>query len=49
MLRKFLGDESGATMVEYAIMASLIAGVCIAIVVTVGQQTNNLFDTLHFG
>ena len=48
MLRKFLGDESGATMVEYAIMASLIAGVCIAIVIIVGEQTNNLFNKLHF-
>lgn len=43
-LMKFLKDEKGATAVEYAIMASLIAAVIVAIVATLGQQVSALFQ-----
>ena len=33
MIKRFFNDESGATMVEYAILVALIA---IAVIVTVG-------------
>jgi Flp pilus assembly pilin Flp len=39
-------DETGATSVEYALLASMIAGVIIAIVTTIGTQTIGLFDRL---
>ncbi len=42
-------DESGATMVEYAIMLGLIAAVCIAIVGTLGLSTDGLFHTVKPG
>ena len=40
----FFENENGATSVEYAIMASLIAVVIIAAVTAVGLATNTLFS-----
>ena len=42
-------DERGATMVEYGIMLALIAAVCIAILITVGQDVLTMFTTLEQG
>lgn len=44
LLTKFMKDESGATMVEYAIMVALIAIAVAVIVAAVGQQLNTLFN-----
>ena len=38
-------DESGATMVEYAIMLTVIAAVCIALVAAIGGSTSNEFSS----
>lgn len=46
-VRKFAADESGATMVEYAIMVALIAVVCIVAVKTIGTKSNAAFTTVH--
>lgn len=46
-LRKVLADEKGATMVEYAIMVSLVAAVCFAVVTTLGQTVSNQFSTVN--
>ena len=35
--RRLLADDSGATAIEYALLAALIAGMIIAAVVSVGQ------------
>ena len=43
-VRKFAADESGATMVEYAIMVALIAVVCIVAVQAVGTNTSATFN-----
>jgi pilus assembly protein Flp/PilA len=43
-LVKFLKDESGPTAVEYAVMLALIIVVCIAAVVTLGQNTSATFS-----
>jgi pilus assembly protein Flp/PilA len=43
-LVKFLKDESGPTAVEYAVMLALIIVVCIAAVVTLGQNTSGTFS-----
>lgn len=45
--RKVLADDSAATMVEYAIMVSLIAAICVAVVSTLGQETSNEFSTVN--
>ncbi len=43
-----LGDEAGATAVEYAIMLAFIAAVIVAAVAALGQATNNGFQTVRF-
>ena len=48
MLQKminFFKDEEGATMVEYALMAALIAAFCVAAVRVVGTNVNTTFNT----
>ena len=48
VLNRFLKEpERGATAVEYAIMASLIAGVIIATVTILGTQVAGLFSTVN--
>ena len=39
-----VSDDGGATAVEYAILAALIAGVIVAIVVILGDQVVELFN-----
>jgi pilus assembly protein Flp/PilA len=43
-LREFLRAEEGATAVEYAVMLSLIAGVCIASVLVMSNAAGESFD-----
>jgi pilus assembly protein Flp/PilA len=42
-LVNFLRDESGPTAVEYAVMLALIIVVCIAAVITLGQNASGTF------
>jgi pilus assembly protein Flp/PilA len=44
MVPLLLRDESGVTMVEYGIMISLIAIVCIAAVSVIGKNVSTLFS-----
>ena len=44
MIKRFFKDESGATMVEYAIMVALIAIVAIIIITAVGFQVQAAFQ-----
>jgi pilus assembly protein Flp/PilA len=43
-LVNFLKDESGPTAVEYAVMLALIIVVCIAAVITLGQNASGTFS-----
>jgi pilus assembly protein Flp/PilA len=45
--KQILCDDDGATMVEYAIMVSLIAAICITFVTTLGQKVSNAFSTVN--
>jgi pilus assembly protein Flp/PilA len=45
-VKKFVGREEGATMVEYGLMLALIAVVCIAAVTTVGTKANTIFTSV---
>ena len=40
----FVRDESGATVLEYAILASLIGAVAIAIIFLAGGEVKMMFD-----
>jgi pilus assembly protein Flp/PilA len=42
-LKNFVRDESGATAIEYGLIASLIAVVIIAAVTTVGNKLTTTF------
>ena len=43
MIKKFFNDESGATMVEYAILVALISVVAIVIIGFVGLKVDDAF------
>lgn len=45
-LKKFREDTDGATMIEYAILASLIAVVSIAAITTVGTSVKTSFTSV---
>jgi Flp pilus assembly pilin Flp len=44
---RLIADDSGATMVEYAVMLGLIAAVCIAIVAALGTATASQFSSFN--
>ena len=46
MINRFLRDESGATAIEYGMIAALIAVVIIAVLGTIGTQLNGKFTTI---
>jgi pilus assembly protein Flp/PilA len=45
-LRNFLCDESGATAIEYGLIAACISVAIIAAVQTVGTNLNNVFTNV---
>ncbi|HET7815137.1 MAG TPA: Flp family type IVb pilin [Candidatus Baltobacteraceae bacterium] len=50
MIQRWRGlalDESGATMVEYAIMLAFIAAVCVVLVVALGNKTSSQFSNFN--
>jgi pilus assembly protein Flp/PilA len=46
MLKKFLRDESGATAIEYGLIAALISVVIITAVTTVGTNLQTTFTSV---
>ncbi len=44
LVAKFSNDERGASMIEYALLAALIAVVVIAAVIFVGGETKSTFS-----
>jgi pilus assembly protein Flp/PilA len=45
--RRLLADESGATAIEYALLAALIAGMIIAAVINVGATLSGTFTSAN--
>lgn len=43
LMKKFLNDESGATMVEYAVLVALISIAAIATIILVGDRVDEAF------
>ncbi len=43
-MKRFLKDESGATAIEYGLIAALIAVTIIAAVTSLGGELNKKFD-----
>jgi pilus assembly protein Flp/PilA len=46
LLRKLLADESGATAIEYGLIASLIAVAAITAMTTVGSKLGTTFSNV---
>jgi pilus assembly protein Flp/PilA len=46
VLKKFLADESGATAIEYGLIAAGISVAIIAVVNSLGGQLNNTFSNV---
>lgn len=46
MIKKFFEDESGATAIEYGMIAALIAVVIIAVLGSIGTKLNGKFTTI---
>ena len=45
-LRRFLADEKGATAIEYALIASGVAGAIIAVVTSTGASVKDMYKTV---
>lgn len=46
LLTRFAREESGATAIEYGLIAALIAVVIIGAITTVGTNMSNMFNTV---
>ena len=45
-ISRFLTNESGATAIEYGLIAALIAAVIVTAVTTIGTNLNSTFTTV---
>jgi len=48
-VRDFLRDDNGATAIEYALIASGIAGAIIVVVLSVGTSVNAMYQSVATG
>jgi pilus assembly protein Flp/PilA len=48
-LRQFVRDEAGATAIEYALIASGVAGVLVAVVMAMGTSLNTMYTSVSNG
>ena len=53
LLKRLFREEEGVTLIEYALIAALISVVAIAIIITVGENIEEIFqnisDALNLG
>lgn len=49
LVSRFINDESGATAIEYGLIASLIAVTIIVGARSIGSQVNNTFNAVADG
>ena len=47
LLSRFLRDDSGATAIEYGLIAALISVVIIAVLTTLGDELSNTFSRIQ--
>jgi pilus assembly protein Flp/PilA len=44
--KRFLAEKAGVTMIEYALIAALVAIAAITILTTMGSQISKIFNTV---
>jgi len=49
LISRFVRDESGATAIEYGLIAALIAVVIITVLTTIGTKLNTKFQSVAGG
>ncbi|MES2254329.1 MAG: Flp family type IVb pilin [Pseudomonadota bacterium] len=49
LISRFVRDESGATAIEYGLIAALIAVVIITVLTTIGTSLNTKFQAVATG
>jgi pilus assembly protein Flp/PilA len=49
MIRRFLNDESGATAIEYALIAGLIFLAIVGAIIPIGASLSETFDEASAG
>ena len=47
LMSRFAKDESGATAIEYGLIAALIAVVCITVWTSIGNRLNTKFTSVE--
>ena len=47
IIRKFVCDESGATAIEYGLIAALVAVAAIVALTQLGTELSNIFNTVR--
>jgi len=47
-IRHAVSHQAGATAVEYALLITFIAAVCMGVLAVLGVHVHDLFDALHF-
>lgn len=48
-LARFIADDSGATAIEYGLIAALISVVCITVWKSLGTELNEKFEAVRDG
>lgn len=48
-IKNFAREEEGVTMIEYGLLAALIAVVCIGVITTVGTDIKSVFTKVSTG
>ncbi|HUO53895.1 MAG TPA: Flp family type IVb pilin [Rhodoblastus sp.] len=46
LLSRFVKDQSGATAIEYGLIAALISVVCITVLTNIGSKLNTKFTNI---
>ena len=47
LMKRFVEDEEGATVVEYGILVALIIAACIIIIGVLGNKIENLYESAN--
>jgi pilus assembly protein Flp/PilA len=47
VLKRFINEESGQDLIEYALLAGLISIVCVLAITNAGTKVSNLFNNVQ--